>query len=141
MSASSRSRRRRIFFLQPQPAVRHEAEAAPFEAFAQLEKLRHLGLGALVAAGPHRAAILVFHFMAAVVDLPEQHQHAEQHVERFKSRDRHRLGELFGEKCIRVGADHGRDVRRTDKTVDAHAASSRTSGLSGIFWIADGVST
>ncbi len=130
----------RVPVADPQRAVGHVAQAAPFEAGAQLEDLVDERLGLEVALAGHGAGVLVLDLGAALVDLADQHQDGLHQVQRLEAGDHHRLLVLLREGLVGRGADHGADVRRADEAVERYAPGL-ASGLSRMASMAAGVST
>ena len=86
---------------------RHVAEAAPFEAVAQLE---HLGDDSLRLDVPSAVTARIYSFSTSArpsIDLAHQHQDRLHHVERLETGDHHRLAIVFREFPIGLGPDHG----------------------------------
>ncbi len=108
-----------------QRAVRHLAQAAPFEAAAQLEHLGHQRLRLQVAVARDGAGEFVLHLGAALVDLAHQHQDRLHHVQRLEAGDDHRLAVFLGEELVGPAADDGGHMRRADEAVERQRAQLR----------------
>ncbi len=75
-----------------------------------------------IAFARHHADVLVFDLVPALVELADAHQRGLHHVERLEARDNHGLLELLGEELVRLAADDGADMRRSQERVDGDGA-------------------
>ena len=103
---------------QLESALADEAEAAPLEMRAELEDacehLERLGVALVV----HDTAVLVLDFAASLEDLPDDHVHALQDVERLEAHHDHGFAICPGHELVGTDADHGGDVSRAEESVE-----------------------
>ena len=99
-------------------ALADEAEPAPLEMRAQLEDSREHFERLRIAVIVHDALVLVLDLAPSLEDLPDDHVHTLEDVERLETDDDHRLVVRARDELEGPDPHHRRHVTRAEETVE-----------------------